>query len=473
MFDLNYRAYIALLLGLYIFTISLIGYLNRESSTQEDYFLASRRLPSWLLAVTFIASWWGGGSAIDLVDHASQQGLSTFWIYGVPVMISTFLLYLFSGVIRRAATISQPEIMEQRYDSRSSVMLSISIIIFMLLAAAVQAIVVGRFFESFFGISYEMGTTIGTALVVIYSVFGGFRGVVLTDLLQFVFFLIAGIILLGMAYTSAGGFEAMRSVADSLGREGFCDINYRLEDNIAYVITFGTSWMIQANVWQRISAAKSPKSARGMMLITFFAFIPLYLMVTLTGMLSVVAFPDVPAGGIVAAMLHSVANPWVGGVIFVGLCSAIMSTMDSLLNTGALSMTIDIYQRYIRPNEPSSHYVTVGRATTLLMAIVALLIALFVGEVLTVSWIGADFLASGAFVPLVFGFIWRRGTSTAAFAAMIFGLLFSSYNLAVAMGAELPIGWEIASARHAIIGILSSAVVYFGVSLFTKSSTTQ
>lgn len=466
----NYKLYIAILLVAYIVTVSMIGYLNRRSSSSEDYFLASRRLPAWLLAITFIASWWGGGSAIDLVDQASEQGLSTFWIYGVPVLLSTALMFLFAGGIRRIATISQPEIMERRYDRRSALMLTVFIIIFMVIGSAVQVIVVGQFFESFFGVSYELGAVIGTSLVVIYSIFGGFRGVVLTDLLQFVFFLVAGVALFCMAYSSAGGFGNMMSVAEGLGREGFGDINHNLSDNIAYVITFGASWMVQANVWQRISAAKSPKSARRMMGISFVVFIPLYLMVTLTGMLSVVAFPEVPRGGVVAAMLQNLSNPWVGGVIFVGLCSAIMSTMDSMFNTGALSLTVDIYKRYLRPSASAAHYVMVGRLATFAVAASALYIGVNIREVLTISWIGADFIASGAFIPLVFGFLWRGGTSTGAFSAMVFGLLFSTYNLAVALGADLPVWWDIASAHQAIIGIGVSAIIYFGVSILSKNN---
>ncbi len=467
------QLYIAILLLLYIITISVIGYLNRRNSSSEEYFLASRSLPAWLLSITFIASWWGGGSAIDLVDQANREGLSTFWIYGVPVLISTALMFIFASAIRRVPAISQPEIMERRYDSRSGLMLTIFITVFMVIGSAVQVIVVGQFFESFFGVSYELGAVIGTLLVVVYSLFGGFRGVVLTDLLQFGFFLISGVVLFAMAYSAAGGFGKMADVAELLNREQFTDINHNLSDNIAYVITFGTSWMVQANVWQRISAAKSPQSARRMMAISFVVFIPLYLMVTLTGMLSIVAFPEVPRGGVVAAMLQTMTNPWIGGFIFVGLCSAIMSTMDSMFNTGALSLTIDLFKRYIHTNGSASHYVGVGRCATLIVALMALYIGIQIREVLTISWIGADFIASGAFIPLVFGFIWRRGSSQGAFLSMIFGLLFSTYNLAVALGAKLPVCWEIASARQAIIGVSISAIIYFGVSLITKDDNSK
>lgn len=456
-------------LALYVTGIIAVGIWNRKNKTSADYFLASRQLPAWLLAITFIASWWGGGSAIDLVDQAHRDGLSTFWIYGVPVLIATALLFVFAKGIRNIGTISQPQLMKKRYNSRVSLLLTIFIIIFMVIASAVQVIVIGRFFQEFFGISYTSGAVLGTLIVLAYSLFGGFKGVVLTDFLQFIFFLFTAVFLFYIAWDQSGGFEAIQNSPAASAQEGYTSFFSDVSDNLAYVITFGTSWMIQANIWQRVSAAKKATDARKMMIISFIAFIPLYLMVTYTGMFSSVFYDEVPESGIIPSMINGLSSPVLSSILFVGLCSAIMSTMDSLINTGALSLTVDIYQPYINASE--KHNIFVARLSTFITGGLALLIATNIKSVLTVSWIGSDFLTSGAFVPLVLGFLWARGTSTAATVSMIFGLLFSTYNLLVALGVDLPIAWEIASAKQAIIGISISAVLFVGLSLLTKTDT--
>lgn len=460
---------IIIFLSLYIIAIIAVGIWHRKSNSSEDYFLASRNLPAWLLAVTFVASWWGGGSAIDLVDHAHKNGLSSFWIYGVPVLIATALMFLFAKGIRNIGTISQPQLMEQRYNSTVSLLLTIFIIIFMVIASAVQVIVIGKFFHAFFDMSYEMGATLGTVIVLTYSLFGGFKGVVLTDFLQFLFFLFTVIFLFYITYDQSGGMEAIKATAINNEKLGYTSFFNNVADNLAYVITFGTSWMIQANIWQRISAAKKATDARKMMILSFFAFIPLYLMVTYTGMFSSVIYDVVPNTGIVPDLISNIPNPVLSSLLFVGLCAAIMSTMDSLINTGALSLTIDVYQKYINPNISSTRSVLVGRLSTLIMCALALLIALKIQSVLTISWIGSDFLTSGAFIPLVFGFLWARGTSKAATISMLFGLLFSTYNLLVALGVDLPVAWKIASVKQALIGISISLILYVGISFITKS----
>lgn len=453
---------------IYITGIVCLGIWNRKSQNSEDYFLASRNLPAWLLAVTFIASWWGGGSAIDLVDHAHKNGLNSFWIYGVPVLLATGLMFVFAKGIRNIGTISQPQLMKQRYDSKVALLLTLFIIIFMVIAASIQVIVVGKFFQAFFEISYSNGALLGAGIVLVYSMFGGFRGVVLTDLLQFLFFLLSGLFLLYFTYDLTGGMEAVKETASSNQKTGYTSFFHNVGDQLAYVITFGTSWMIQANIWQRISAAKNAIDAKKMMLYSFFAFIPLYLMVTYTGMFTSVIYDSVPESGIIPDMVSTIPNPIIASLIFVGLSAAIMSTMDSLINTGALSLTVDVYQKYINPKSTSKQNVRVGRLSTLLMTVLSLLIALKIKSVLKISWIGSDFLTSGAFIPLIFGFLWIKGTSKAAFVSMLFGLVFSTYNMLVALGTDLPIAWEIASTEQAIIGISASLVIYVTTSLLTK-----
>jgi SSS family solute:Na+ symporter len=463
-----YQTITALLLVAYVIAVAYIGVRNRHGEGSESFFLASRQLPPWLLAVTFIASWWGGGSAIDLADHAYAGGLNSFWIYGVPVLLSTFLMFLFAGAIRKITTLSQPQIMALRYNSKAALMLTIFILIFMLIGTAVQVIVLGNFFHSFFGLSYELAATLGVGAVLFYSCFGGFKGVVLTDLFQLCFFLVTSVVLLGLAYVKSGGWEAVVLTAESRGQIGYTDFFHDVSSNLAYVITFGASWMIQANIWQRISAARTPQDARKMMAISFFVFIPLYLMVTLTGMFASTFYDAVPSGGIVPDMVKNMSSPVLSAILFLGLCSAIMSTMDSMINTASLSITVDLWQKYRRAEATLKQQVLVGRISTVLVSVIALFIGLKVRSVLTVSWIGADFIATGVFVPLVLGFLWKRGTSTAAVASMVFGLLFSTYNLLYALGLKLPVAWETASARQALVGMCASFIVFVGVSLFTK-----
>jgi SSS family solute:Na+ symporter len=456
-------------LAIYFISIMIIVLKFKANKNSEDYFLAGRQLPFWALSITFIASWWGGGSAVDLVDHAFKQGLGSFWIYGMPVLFSTFLMYIFAKGIRKIGTLTQPQLMEKRYNEKVAFMLSVLILVFMIIGTTIQIIVIGNFFQIFYNIDYKIAALIGTSFVVLYSFFGGFKGVVITDLIQFIFLFIAAITLFGVAYHYSGGFENIKTISLSRGKNEFFSFTHNISNNIVYIITFGSSWMIQANIWQRISATKTPNDAKKMMKLSFFVFIPLYLMVTLTGMLSIGLYKEIPSGGIVPAIIQDYMPTGIAALMFVGICSAIMSTMDSMINTGALVMSVDVFKKRFLPKASPKQMLVAGKVSTLIVATLALLIALGIRSIIKISWIGSDFLATGAFVPLVLGFLWKRGNSKGAFASIIFGLIFSGYNLSVALGLKLPVLWEIASVKQALIGMSSSLIIYVSVSLLTKS----
>lgn len=186
-------------------------------------------------------------------------------------------------------------------------------------------------------------------------------------------------------------------------------------------------------------------------------------------MFASVFYDTVPQSGIVPSMINNISNPVISSILFVGLNAAIMSTMDFLINTGALSLSVDIYKKYVNPAASDAHNVSIGRVSTFIIGALALLIALEIKSVLTISWIGSDFLTSGAFIPLIFGFLWARGTDKAATISMFFGLIFSTYNLLVALGVSLPIAWEIASVTQTLIGVSISLILYLGLSFMTKN----
>lgn len=453
------------IIGLLIYFTMLIIIVTKEKKDTNvlEYFFAGRKLPFWALSITFIASWWGAGSAISTADLAYEDGLGAFWYYGVPVLISTLLMIVFSKSIRRVGYLTQGRMMESRYSRSVSKMLSVMIFLFMTISAASQMVGIGDFFGSYLGLNYESAVIIGTSIVLIYSVFGGFRGVVLTDIIQFVLLLLSAIIVFSIAIINAGGFANIASQANLLEKTQYMEVFSGGKKYFSYVITFGCAWMIQANVWQRISATKNERDSKKMTIMSFFAYIPLYLIVVFTGMAGIVLYNEIPKGGIVLGIITDYMNPYIGAIVFVGISAAIMSTMDSLINTGAMTLAMDIYK-----SDNEKEKLKFGRISTLIVTIIAVIIALKIRSILNVSWIASDIITTGVFVPLVAGFIWRRGNSKGALSSMIVGCVFCFYNLLISFGVNLPSLWKQQSSEQVIFGVLLSIVIYVTVSITTK-----
>lgn len=452
-------------IGLIIYFIILIVTVvkKRKSDNVIDYFFAGRTLPFWVLSITFIASWWGAGSAISTADLAYKDGLGAFWYYGVPVLLSTFLMILGSKAIRRVDYLTQGSMMEARYSKGVAKILSIMVLIFMTFTAASQMVGIGNFFGTYLGMSYSVAVIVGTGIVLIYSLFGGFRGVVLTDIIQFIFLSASAIAVFVVAIINAGGFDEISKAAMAVGKDDYMNITSGIPKYMTYVITFGCAWMIQANVWQRISATKNDGDARKMTTMSFFAYIPLYLIVVFTGMAGLVLFKEMPEGGIIAAIVINYMSPFLGAIVFVGISAAIMSTMDSLINTGAMTLTMDLTNI-----EDKNKKLNFSKLATFLVTFVALIISLQIPSILDIAWMASDIITTGVFVPLVLGFIWRDGTSKGAMSSMVFGLLYCSYNLLRTFGVDLPAFWELQSTLQAIIGVSISFIVYVTISLMSK-----
>lgn len=243
---------------------------TKPTRTCWTTFFAGRSLPFWALSITFIASWWGAGSALSTADLAYTDGLSAFWYYGAPVLIATFLMIVGAKAIRRVGYLTQGKMMAARYSEGVSVM----ILIFMTFSAASQMVGVGDFFGTYLGLDYELAVLAGTGIVLIYSLFGGFRGVVLTDIIQFVLLVLSAVLVFVTALTRAGGLGPIAASAAAAGKEGYMDITSGTSRYAMYIITFGCAWMIQANVWQRISAARSDRDARKMTVLSFLPTFP-------------------------------------------------------------------------------------------------------------------------------------------------------------------------------------------------------
>lgn len=465
---MQYSTLTIIALLIYVGLVTLIGIVNRKSKSSKEYFFANRVLPPWLLCITFIASWWGGGSAIDLVDHAYTNGLSSFWIYGVAVLVATGVMWLLASSIRKFSAYTQPELLQNKYGKLAGMLMSVFILIFMILNIGVQVIVIAKMFSVLFNISYLSAALIGTIAVLIYSFFGGFKGVVLTDLLQFCFFLISTLILFYLTYSRSGGMEVVLTEAKTRGIVGFNDFWHDIRNNLAYVLTFGASWAVQANVWQRISAARNEGEAKKMMGFSFFLFIPLYLLVTYTGMFALPMFETLPKEGIVMNIIAGIKSPALSILLFVGLCSAIMSTMDSLINTASMTVTLDLWKHHWFPEASQKELVLVGRVSTLIITAIGLIIGLKIQSVVQVSWIGSDFITTGAFIPLLMCFVIKKFSYLAAVGSMIWGILFSSYNLMITLGLDLPHSWKIGSVHQALIGMGISFVLFVLLSLLSK-----
>jgi len=394
---------------------------SRKMRTLEDFFLASRGLSAPLIFLSLTASWFGATSILVSVDEAFRSGISAFWLIGVPAIVTVLVFAVFlAGPIRSLDVLSLPDLVERRYGRTVRHLTALLIIWYMILLASSQMVAIGQFLKLFLGIPYIWSLAIGTACVICYSAFGGLFSVVMTDILQCL--LLGGGIfgLMAFLWMKTPLSQVRQAVLDA-GKAGYFNPFHDFQKNALIALSFTLAWIISPIAWQRIQAARSTRAARRGLTATAGGFVVLYGVVVMIGLLSLPLFLSREIGHpLISELIASGTGPVLGGLLFVAVAAAITSTMDTAINTGALSLTRDVWQRmFSRTAQKVS--VAASRWATILIGLAAFIVATRFQSILKTIGLASEIMAEGFFVPGLAMIYMKRRAPLAGFLSMTLG----------------------------------------------------
>jgi SSS family solute:Na+ symporter len=420
------------------FAIVLLAGLafSRRMKNLDDFFLASRKLPAGLIYLSLTASWFGATSILVSTDEALRTGVSAFWIVGLPAVATVLILAIFlSGPLHRLPVMTIPDLVELRYGRTVRHLASLLIIWYLVMLAASQMVALGQFLKTFLGLSYGVSLGLGTAVVLIYSMTGGLRSVVFTDVVQFLL-LVGGTVGLAVWLAVREPWpEISRIVA---GREGYFDFFHGFKENALIAFSFTLAWTISPIAIQRILAGRDIRAARKGLSATAGTLFLLYGCVVAIGILSLPLFPGrTLSGPLVSEIIAAKAGPWLGGFLFVAVLAAVLSTMDTAINTGALSLTNDAYFQLFPASRLGA--VPAGRLATLAVGISALLIATRFQNILKTIGLSSEIMAEGFFVPGIAMIFMKKRVPLAGLLSLCLGGGFSILSFLGSL-AILPVG---------------------------------
>ena len=403
------------LLGYFFLILSVSFLASRKVKSQEGFFLASRNLPAFLVFVSVTASWIGATSTLVSVDDAYQYGISAFWVMGVPAILTVLgFAFLLVRPIRKIPVMTLPELVEMRYGKLVRHIASLLIVWYMILLSASQMVAIGNLLKSFLGITYFNALLMGTVVVLVYSVFGGFFSVVLTDGIQF-FLLMAGLISLFVFLNKNTSIQEISMLASNLGKTEYFNFLFNIKRNLLMVLSFTCAWLVSPIVWQRIQASRTEKAARQGLLGSAGVLFFVYWSIVLIGLFSLSQFPSgEQSGPLLLALIFSKIGFALGAILFIAIVAAIMSTMDTSINTGALSLTRDIFQK-IFPSSDEQMLVTIGRIATVIVTGLAFIIATQLQSILQTLGLASEIMAEGFFIPGMVMLFTRKKMPTAGF----------------------------------------------------------
>lgn len=390
--------------------IALAIVLGRRQRDQRDYYLAGRRTPWWHSGFSTMATQL---SAISFVSApafvALKRGGGMKWLcyeLGVPLGLLIVIIYIIP-VLHRGGYISIYEYLERRFDRRTRALVSILFQLGRGLATAVAVLAGGLILSTALPITTAQAIIIIGAVTIVYDALGGLRAVILSDVIQ-MFIILVGIVACGAVALRLVGWNAAWQ-ALSPDRLTILDFkHWGTTPEGAYgfwpmaiggIFLYASYYGCDQSQVQRELSVGEPGGVRKSLLFNVFGRFPVVILYCLMGVFvgAVFAGPSQLTllaknlGMQTAAVTETLGRdpdrmvpmfvlayfpPGLVGLVFVGILSALMSSLDSAINSLSAVTMNDFYAVYVRPAASERHYLIVSKVLTLLWGIFCIVAAL-------------------------------------------------------------------------------------------------
>ena len=412
------------IVGIFFFITFVIGIWERKKLTIEDYWVNSRRTNKFVLVATTLSTFIGAGAILGNAGVAfSGAGLATFVIAGSYFLYFLIFAKFFAPKIKEFGDANKaytlPDFFEARYSNEVRLAGAITNLVSWSLLLALQMLAIGVFVSALTGFNPTLATVIGGMIVILYTAVGGLRADIRTDVFQFIVMLFLLVIFLPIVIMKGGGFSVIASLPQSflIGND-FAPL-------YVWIIAFlflGAGVFTSADMWQHAYAADTKKNVQWAMIISSVLVLLFLAMATLFGIFGKILLPDTHSNIIVAELIKTFLPTGLFGIVLAGFFAAIISSADTVLLVTSMTVVHDIYQKTFHKELSSENVLKMSRWVTLILGVVGLAIALIVFNIVHLSFEAISFYV--ALLPaVVFGFYWKKATSTAALWSIILGFL--------------------------------------------------
>ena len=421
---------------LYLLGSIAIGLMAaRRVHNTADYAVAGRNLPLPVIIATTFATWFGSETVLGVSAQFVREGLGgvvedPFGASMCLVLVGLFFAYR----LYKRNLITIGDYYRQRFGRTIEVVCSLIILFSYLGWVAAQITALGLVFNllSDGAITVTWGMVIGTAVVLVYTLYGGMWSVALTDFVQMIVIGVGLVAIAWFAADMAGGAGKVIDFAASQGKFQFFPTSGSTKDWIFFFaagITMMLGSIPQQDVFQRVMSSDSAETARrgpviGGLLYLAFAFIPMFVVTA-----AVLVMPETPAllkddPQKILPTLVMAHMPVLLQVAFFGaLLSAIMSTASATLLAPSTTFVENIL-RNLHPGMSDAQSLKAMRISVLVFTGCVLTYAITMKGSSIYDLVSGAYQVPlvGAFVPLVFGLYWHRATTQGALLAVVLGI---------------------------------------------------
>ncbi|MCB0823759.1 MAG: sodium/proline symporter [Bacteroidales bacterium] len=422
-------------------------YQGRKVKTNTDYAIAGRKLPGWVAALSERATGESSWALLGLPGAAYATGLTEIWtaigcVAGIITAWAAIAWRLRNEAEKHEADTFTDYLAKSHNDYGRMIRMvgSFTIVFFFFFYVGAQFLGGGKVLHTMFGIEPMYGMIITAGIIVPYTIYGGFRSVVYTDVVQAIVMITTLVVgpIVGLIYLSNHPELFAQSIPQALEQAG---TSYTSMTRAAsgfgagVVIVGGFSWFFgylggQPQLSMRFMAISDPKQAKKARNVGIAWTVIAYIGALMIGWIGIAIFgPDGLADReyVMPSVLLKIFPPAIAAILITGAIAAMISTADSLLILSSTELSENLIKPASKKKIDPKKSLTQSRIITALLAVVALVLANFVKEdtiftLVSYVWAGIG----GTFsIVVLFTLFWKRFHGKATIITIITGMLFT------------------------------------------------
>ncbi|MBV9505654.1 MAG: sodium:solute symporter family protein [Acidobacteriia bacterium] len=452
----------AILALYFVFVLGIGWYLKRTVSSSADFLTSGHSVPVWITSLAFVAANLGAQELIGMSASGAKYGIMTahfYWVGAIPAMVfmGVFMMPFYFGSRAR----SVPEYLKLRFDEKTRGLNAIAFAIMTVFSSGISMYALGLLLELVLGWSFNVSVLVSAAIVLAYTLAGGLTSAIYNEVLQFFLIVMGFAPLAFLSVSKAGGWSGIASRLPPVMTSAWQHLSHASDNpmgvevfsmvaGLGFVLSFGY-WCTNFLVVQRAMAARNMAEGRLTPLIGAFPKMFLPFIVILPGIAAVAlaqmglnyALPRKGGGydydQVLTTLMAQFYPSGLLGVGLTGLMASFMSGMAGNVTAFNTVWTYDIYQSYIRKDAPDSHYLKVGRITTVagvLLSIGCAYLATLYNNIMDLLQLVFGFVNAPLFATFLLGMFWKRSTPNGAFFGLLSGTIAAAatHGLTVAEG---------------------------------------
>jgi len=433
-----------IIIGVYMIGVLYLGsYFAKYIHSSGDFFLAGRALPFWAIGMSIVVSDIG---AIDLITGAGaayDRGIAQAnfdWLGSMPALL--LAAFIFLPYYWRAGVYTLPEFLGRRYNAATRWLHAMVLLVFMLATVSLMLYTSAVFLDEVIDMDKTVAIWMTTVIVGFYAIRGGLAAVVMTDVMQMVVMFIGTGALLTLGLWEVGGWSGMveRVLAQPEQTPEYFQLLVEHKEGTQYPwpgmvfslgIVMSTAYYVgNQAVMQRALGARTEWDAKAGMLTAGLFKMAIPVLVFIPGMAARGLFPDLDSSAAaIPTLIDRLMPAGLKGLMFAAFFAALMSSVDSYLNSCVTIFTGDVYRpihKRITGQELSGKLgLTIGRTMTAFILVAAAIYAPQFENAKTLYDVLQTLLSlfqGPTLAILLLGIFWRGATAWGGFAGLVLGV---------------------------------------------------